>query len=53
VGKIYFCERFCKPMGKEKEDKAKQYSRNYKKFLGIVEEMSIISMALLEENACL
>ncbi len=40
-------------LGKEREDKAREYSRNYKKLLEIVEEMTIINMTLLKENACL
>jgi len=30
-----------------------QYSKNYKKLLEIVEEMTITNMELLKENACL
>lgn len=40
-------------LGKKREDKAREYSRNYKKLLEIVEEMTIINMTLLKENACL
>jgi hypothetical protein len=40
-------------LGKKREDKAKEYSHNYKKLLEIVEEMTIINMTLLKENACL
>ena len=40
-------------LGKKREDKAREYSKNYKKFLEIVEEMTIINMTLLKENACL
>lgn len=40
-------------LGKKKEDKAREYSENYKKLLEIVEEMTIINMELLKENACL
>ena len=40
-------------LGKEREDKAREYSQNYKKLLEIVEEMTIINMTLLKENACL
>jgi len=39
-------------LGKEREDKAREYSQNYKKLLEIVEEMTIINMTLLKENAC-
>lgn len=37
----------------KREDKAREYSQNYKKLLEIVEEMTIINMTLLKENACL
>ena len=40
-------------LGKKREEKAKEYSRNYKKLLEIVEEMTMINMILLKENACL
>jgi len=40
-------------LGKKREAKAREYSQNYKKLLGIVEEMTIINMTLLKENACL
>jgi len=40
-------------LGKKREDKAREYSQNYKKLLEIVEEMTMINMALLKENACL
>ncbi len=40
-------------LGKKREAKARKYSRNYKKLLEIVEEMTIINMTLLKENACL
>ena len=40
-------------LGKKREDKAREYSRNYKKLLEIVEEMTMIYMVLLKENACL
>ncbi len=40
-------------LGKKREDKAREYSQNYKKLLEIVEEMTIIIMELLKENACL
>ena len=32
---------------------SREYSQNYKKLLEIVEEMTIINMELLKENACL
>ena len=40
-------------LGKKREDKAREYSQNYKKLLEIVEEMTIINMTLLKEKACL
>ena len=40
-------------LGKKREDKAREYSQNYKKLLDIVEEMTTINMELLKENACL
>ena len=40
-------------LGKKREAKAREYSQNYKKLLEIVEEMTIINMELLKENACL
>jgi len=40
-------------LGKKRKDKAREYSQNYKKLLEIVEEMTIINMTLLKENACL
>ena len=40
-------------LGKKREDKAREYSQNYKKLLEIIEEMTIINMTLLKENACL
>ncbi len=40
-------------LGKKREDKAREYSQNHKKLLEIVEEMTIINMELLKENACL
>jgi len=39
-------------LGKSKEEKAREYSQNYKKLLEIVEEMTIINMTLLKEGAC-
>ncbi len=38
-------------LGIKREDKARKYSQNYKKLLEIVEEMTIINMTLLKENA--
>jgi hypothetical protein len=40
-------------LGKKREDKAREYSENYRKLLEIVEEMTMINMELLKENACL
>lgn len=40
-------------LGKKREDKAREFSQNYKKLLEIVEEMTMINMTLLKENACL
>ncbi len=40
-------------LGKKREDKARKYSQNYQKLLEIVEEMTIVNMTLLKENACL
>jgi hypothetical protein len=40
-------------LGKKREDKAREYSQNYKKLLEIIEEMTLINMDLLKENACL
>ena len=40
-------------LGKKREDKAREYSKNYRKLLEIVEEMTIINMELLKENSCL
>ena len=38
-------------LGKKREERAKEYSANYKKLLEIVEEMTILNMELLKENA--
>jgi hypothetical protein len=40
-------------LGKKREDKAREYSRNYKKLVEIVEEMTMINMTLLKENVAL
>ena len=40
-------------LGKKREQRAKEYSANYKKLLAIVEEMTLLSMKLLKENACI
>jgi len=40
-------------LGKKREERAKEYSANYKELLAIVEEMTLLSMKLLKDNACL
>ncbi len=40
-------------LGKKREGRAREYSANYKKLLGIVEEMTILNMKLLKEDAFL
>jgi hypothetical protein len=40
-------------LGKKREESAKEYSANYKKLLAIVEEMTLLNMKLLKEDACL
>jgi hypothetical protein len=40
-------------LGKRREERAKEYSANYKKLLAIVEEMTLLNMTLLKEDACL
>ena len=40
-------------LGKKREDHAKEYSANYKKLLAIVEQMTLLNMKLLKDNACL
>lgn len=40
-------------LGKKREAHAKEYSANYKQLLDIIEEMTILNMKLLKENACL
>lgn len=40
-------------LGKKREARAKEYSANYKKLLEIVEEMTILNMYLLKDNAVL
>ena len=39
-------------LGKNREERAKEYSANYKKLLAIVEEMTLLNMKLLKEKAC-
>jgi len=38
-------------LGKDRVKRAKEYSENYKKHLEIVEEMTILNMELLKEDA--
>lgn len=38
-------------LGKKRQARAKEYSDNYKKLRAIVEEMTMINMTLLKENA--
>ena len=38
-------------LGKKRLERAKEYSRNYKKLLEIADEMTILNMELLKENA--
>jgi hypothetical protein len=40
-------------LGKKREAWAREYSNNYKKLLEIVEEMTILNMELLKQDACL
>ena len=40
-------------LGKKREERAKEYSANYKRLLAIVEEMTILNMELLKADACL
>ena len=40
-------------LGKKREERAKEYSANYKTLLAIVEEMTLLNMRLLKGNACL
>lgn len=40
-------------LGKKREERAKEYSANYKKLLANVEEMTLLNMKLLKEDACL
>ena len=40
-------------LGKRRRARAKEYSDNYKKLRAIVEEMTMINMILLKNNACL
>ncbi len=37
-------------LGKKREDRARQYSTNYKRLREIVEEMTQLNMTLLKEN---
>ncbi len=38
-------------LGKKRQTRAKEYSDNYRKLRSIVEEMTMINMTLLKENA--
>ena len=38
-------------LGKKREQRAREYSANYKKLRDIAEEMTILNMALLKEDA--
>ncbi len=38
-------------LGKKREARAKEYSATYKKLLAIVEEMTVLNMKLLKEDA--
>jgi hypothetical protein len=40
-------------LGKKRIKRAQKYSDNYKKLLEIVEEMTILNMKLLKEDACI
>ena len=40
-------------LGKKREPKAKEYSANYQKLLDIAEEMTLLNMDLLKEDAAL
>jgi hypothetical protein len=40
-------------LGKKREERAKEYSANYKKLLAVVEDMTLLNMKLLKEDACL
>jgi len=38
-------------LGRDREAKAREYSDNYRRLLAIVEEMTLLNMALLKERA--
>ena len=38
-------------LGRDREAKAREYSQNYHRLLAIVEEMTLLNMALLKEHA--
>lgn len=40
-------------LGKKRVDRAREYSDNYKRLLEIIEEMTMLNMKLLKEDACL
>ena len=37
-------------LGKKREARAKEYSNNYKRLLGIIDEMTMLNMTLLKED---
>jgi len=40
-------------LGRDREAKAREYSDNYRRLLAIVDEMTLLNMALLKERAVL
>ncbi|MFH1108267.1 MAG: hypothetical protein V1790_03585, partial [Planctomycetota bacterium] len=40
-------------LGKKRQERAKEYSANYKKLLAIVDDRTLLNMTLLKEDACL
>lgn len=40
-------------LGNKREPRAREYSTNYQKLLDIVEEMTMLNMKLVKEDACL
>jgi hypothetical protein len=38
-------------LGKKREARAREYSNNYKRLLAIVDEMTLLNMALVKEDA--
>ena len=39
-------------LGKKREKRAREYSANYKKLRDIAEEMTVLNMKLLKQDAC-